>query len=333
MFRNACFTSYEEVLEVQEEEFVYFVIGLEVCPNTKRRHWQGFCQLKKTSRLKALQGYIGDLKCHVEGMRGTPTDAANYCKKGEQSHAEWDKYKEKGENWGKNAVVHEFGELRGPEQGKRNDIAKVKEMVKAGKSQREIIEEVDSYQAWRAGDYIKKYKKLEKYRKVEVYWYWGKTGSGKTRKALEECGEDFWISGKNLKWWEGYDGQEDVIFDDFRKDFCTFHELLRVLDVYPIRVENKGGSVQMVAKRIWITTAFHPEDLYDTREDLEQLMRRITRIECFGGIRTRKNPDADEFVARISFDTSTAAKGGVNPPLHLQVREGNAPPADQVIGL
>ena len=37
----------------------------------------------------------------------------------------------------------------------------------------------------------------------------------------------------NYKWWEGYDGHEVVLLDDIRKDFCKFHELLTLLDIYP----------------------------------------------------------------------------------------------------
>jgi len=91
-----------------------------------------------------------------------------------------------------------------------------------------------------------------------------------------------WISGKNLKWWEGYDKHEDVIFDDFRNDFCTFHELLRILDRYPYKIECKGGSRELLAKRIFITCPFSPHDAYPSScEDIQQLIRRITKIEKF----------------------------------------------------
>ena len=37
------------------------------------------------------------------------------------------------------------------------------------------------------------------------------------------------MSAKTLKWWEGYDGHELVIFDDFRADFCTLQIILKFL--------------------------------------------------------------------------------------------------------
>lgn len=114
----------------------------------------------------------------------------------------------------------------------------------------------------------------------EVYWFYGPTGSGKTRKAFELC-EDPWISDQGLRWWDGYDGHEDVIIDDFRKDFCKFHELLRILDRYPYRVEVRGGSRQLLARRIFITSLYSPEETYHMREDIGALTRRITEVRRF----------------------------------------------------
>lgn len=85
-----------------------------------------------------------------------------------------------------------------------------------------------------------------------------------------------------MKWWEGYWGQSAALIDDFRADFCTYHELLRILDVYPLRLEVKGSSVPSRLTKIYITSPFHPEDVYKTREDIGQLLRRITEIKFFG---------------------------------------------------
>jgi len=87
---------------------------------------------------------------------------------------------------------------------------------------------------------------------------------------------DVW---KNLQWWDGYDNQDAVLFDDFRGDFCTFHYLLRVLDRYPMRVEVKGSSREFNSKRIYITSCYPPTEIYNkSDEDVKQLIRRIDEI-------------------------------------------------------
>ena len=66
-----------------------------------------------------------------------------------------------------------------------------------------------------------------------------------------------------------------------RKDFCKFHELLRYLDRYPVQLETKGGTRQLLARNIVITSCYPPEQLFDTREDIQQLIRRIDFIHQF----------------------------------------------------
>jgi len=100
-----------------------------------------------------------------------------------------------------------------------------------------------------------------------VLWFYGNSGSGKTREAVKIGVENggFWMSGRNLEWFDGYSNVETpvAIIDDFRKDFCTFHYLLRVLDIYPMRVPIKGGMVDWSPKYIIVTCPWRPEALYE----------------------------------------------------------------------
>jgi len=168
-------------------------------------------------------------------------------------------------------------------QGRRNDLEVIRGMIKDGKGMKDIVDGAVSGCSLRTAELVLKY--LEKGRdfKPEVIWVHGSTGSGKTRTAMSKY-PNAWLSGKNLKWWDGYDAHSEVIIDDFRKDFCTFHELLRILDRYPYRVEVKGGSRQLLAKVIVITCPWAPKELFATRceEDVGQLLRRIDEIICVG---------------------------------------------------
>lgn len=254
-----CFTDFECRTDYSDWGAKYLIYGVEECPTTKKMHHQGYCEFETNQR----QSTLGKRwKCNFERRKGTSEQAIVYCMK----DGKWT----------------EFGERpAAKEQGKRSDIDEVREMVKGGKSMREIADVCSSFQALRFAENLTQYYEKKRDWVTEVFWYHGPTGSGKTRTAYEEAGPNCWISGKNLKWFQGYDGHENVIFDDFRKDFCTFHELLRLLDRYPYTIEVKGGSRQFLAKKIWITCPFKPEDLYDTREDVEQLLRRITVVKAF----------------------------------------------------
>lgn len=118
--------------------------------------------------------------------------------------------------------------------------------------------------------------------KTEVYWFYGATGTGKSRRFADSEPDGYWKPSVN-KWWNGYDGHDAVIVDDYRRDFCTFAELLRLFDRYPMSVETKGGTRPFLAKRLYITTPKSPQDTWEgrTEEDLQQLLRRIDHVECF----------------------------------------------------
>lgn len=258
VFMNACFTSYMESLTLTDTENVcYYVIGKETCPTTGRKHLQGFIQLIRPRVMKSLQKIIGDPDCHVEEMRGTATEASTYCKK---EH-----------------LLSEWGNLR--TQGERTDFDEIKKKVlENGRMPAEIIDM--NLQQIRHAEKLLQYSNAKRSWKTIVYWFWGKTGSGKTKAAWEED-PNAWVAMSNLNYWEGYNGEETVIFDDFRGDYCKFHELLKIFDRYPYRVNVKFGSRQLLAKKIIVTCPYPPDEVYENREDINQLMRRIDKIVKF----------------------------------------------------
>ncbi len=125
---------------------------------------------------------------------------------------------------------------------------------------------------------------------TEVHWYHGETGTGKSRAAFTEAaasGRRVYVASgpgtKGGRWWfDGYDGHDGMIVDDFRPAWCSIEQLLRILDVNGVRIECKGGSRQMLAREIWITCPKHPaECYYEAGEDVEQLVRRISDVKEF----------------------------------------------------
>jgi len=114
----------------------------------------------------------------------------------------------------------------------------------------------------------------------ECMVFWGKTGSGKSRRAWEEAGVEAYSKDPRTKFWCGYDGEENVIIDEFRGGIDISH-LLRWTDRYPVRVELKGSSRPLNAKKIWITSNLSPVMWYPLidEETLAALMRRMVVTE------------------------------------------------------
>lgn len=256
-FRNYCMTDFicdRSVYDTLSPKYKYILIGEETCPTTQKTHFQVFLVCKSPRSLKSVMKEWAPR--HIEICKGDYLSNIKYCSKDDK--------------------ITEYGE-RPKGQGKRSDIELVREVLESEEAtMREISSIATSYQSIRVAETFLSYNERRRTWKPNVSWIYGATGTGKTKQAVEMCGDnDYWMSGKNLRWWQGYDGHSHIIIDDFRKDFCTFHELLRILDRYAYSVEVKGGSRQLLATDIIITCPYHPLDVYNTREDVGQLIRRI----------------------------------------------------------
>jgi len=229
---------------------------------------QGYCYAKDARTLSAWKSLIS-ARAHVEKCKGTPEQNRDYCSK------------EEGREPGTEPFV--WGVF--PNQGHRTDLDGLYALIKEGTSERNILEaDPGNYFKYSGG--IKRALILHQARrdwKPTVLWWYGSTGSGKSREAAERFPDAYWKMGSS-RWWDGYDGQSEVIVDDYRRDLCTFGELLRILDRYPLLIEYKGGTCQFLAKTIVITTPRSPRDTWTGRtdEDLAQLERRIDEVKLFG---------------------------------------------------
>lgn len=226
-------------------------------------HYQGYVMFKNARTMSAVAKYLK--RANLSEAKGNAQHNLSYIK-GPYDDG-------KGKTKPLNTDCVEQGEI--PQQGKRTDINEVCALVQGGANMREIIPQATSYQSIRMAEISLKYFEKPRETCTKLYWFHGPTGTGKTSSAYELC-EDPYICMGTSKWWEGYDGQDDVIIDDYRRDFCKFHELLRLFDYLPLRVECKGGSRQFRAKRVFITTPYDIDQTWEgrTAEDIKQLKRR-----------------------------------------------------------
>lgn len=117
-----------------------------------------------------------------------------------------------------------------------------------------------------------------------VIVYYGKTGTGKTRSVFDNAVNvtDVWVYPGN-GWFDGYEGQEIVLFDDFSGSEFKLPYLLKLLDRYPMRVPIKGDFVNWAPKEIYITSNLDPKSWFPNahQEHVEALFRRFTNTVKF----------------------------------------------------
>lgn len=266
--RNYCFTynNYPDNLEEFNERLrqycVYSIYGKEVAPSTQTPHLQGYFQLEKKERLSGVvKKFPG---CHLIVARGGYEANVEYCSKEGL------------------CFTHGIPSIAGQRLGLGDACIKIKE----GSTLSEIAADMPEVYARYVRGLEALSVRLSQQRdfKTEVSWLWGPTGTGKSRYAATLAGESAYWKPGSTKWWNGYEGQTTVIIDDYRRDLCTFAELLRLFDRYPHSVETKGGVRSFVSRRIIVTTPKSPSDTWTgrTEEDIAQLLRRIENVQYFG---------------------------------------------------
>lgn len=126
-------------------------------------------------------------------------------------------------------------------------------------------------------DQAQKKRKLPDVDELDNHWYYGSSGTGKSRKARTDH-PDAYIK-MNNKWWDGYAGQETVIIEDFNLEQSKFlaHHLKIWSDHYPFPAEKKGGTIVIRPKRIIVTSNYSLEHCFsdDNTGALEPLSRRF----------------------------------------------------------
>lgn len=231
----------------------------EICPETGKPHLQFHITFKRAYSFKALK------KLHE-----TVSWRAQYCQQ-DNNYVR------------KRTSILLIDIDNRKKKGGRSDLDEARSTVSSTLSMREVVKNTTNCQAIRSSEIWLKYNEpVRAIQPITVHWYYGGTGTGKTRQVFEMHDPEEVYRPVNYKWWEGYDGHKVVLLDDLRKDFCKFHELLTLIDIYPYKVECKGGSRQIQATTFYITCCHPPEKVYQTEEDVQQLVRRLSIITEFG---------------------------------------------------
>ena len=240
-------------------------------------HLQGYLEANKRIRITGLKKFQGLQTAHFEKRRGTREEARDYCLKSDTRHPD-------SEFW-------ESTDFPNQAQGKRTDLDAVAALIKTGANSRTVS---DSFPA----AYIKYTRGINALISLQASWredppevilLYGPPGTGKTRQVYSSSAVDsLYTMPLQFKahWFDGYDGQPDVLWDDFdgRLSSVPLAFILRLIDRYSIRVPVKGGFTLFAPKRIFITSNYHPRDWYDFLERRAQwsaLARRFTQVYDF----------------------------------------------------
>jgi hypothetical protein len=278
-------------------------------------HYQGYIELVKTCRVSSMAKLIP--RAHFEVRRGTREEAREYCRKDE----------------GRLAGPWEYGTWTGG-QGARTDLSKLRELLLAGMTEKEISDE--DFELWfRTYKGIREWMLLhptERTERTQFHAFIGDTGTGKSSLCKELSPNAFWKP--SGPWFDGYNGQEDIVLDEADKQGLPLGSFLTLADRFNLKVPVKGGFQDFVAKKIFATSNLPLDQWFPAADGVEMkaFLRRVDSITKFkwveeGGVRvvkrekevfmldweTRINtevvlptppPETDEITVDLSQDTN-----------------------------
>lgn len=205
-------------------------------------HLQGYIAFVNARTLKGVKQLLGD-RAHCEIARGSEDQNTAYCTKEESR------------------VSGPFQLGRAATPGKRTDLTEAAEKVLSTGSIRDVDPTMIIKYAKGLNALAATVKPAMRAR-VEVFCLCGKTGIGKTWNIFNDYPNVFRpLLGNSGVWWDGYDGEDAVLFDEFEGQI-QITKMLQYLDPYPMKLEIKGGSVWANYTKVFITSNREPEDWY-----------------------------------------------------------------------
>lgn len=276
------------VERLKQLECNYIVWGYEIGQKTRRPHLQGYIEFKNAVTGSAFNKKCGlkkgnNLWINCEAKRGTPKQAAGYCKKGEgPNRAGMDPgnelyFETAHESW----VGFENGTIT--QQGVPQSLEEAVTAISQGASYQEV-NEANNWLGHQYGRVLREHEMYALRRKWRTWmtqgeWYFGPAEIGKSHVAFDGYSPEthyVWILNEEK---QGYNGQDIIIINDFRGQI-RYSELLTLVDKWPHTIARKYSEegVPCLAKKVIITSCFTPKECYNNlsvNDSLAQLYRRF----------------------------------------------------------
>lgn len=251
---------HEDFTPYLPDDITYIRGQLELGSDTGYLHWQLLAIFRKKARLRSVKRVFGE-RCHAEPSRSEAAD--EYVWK-DDTAVSGTRFELGKRPMRRNNDTDWEAVLDNAKRGRLDDIPG-DVLVRCYHNIKRIA--VDNIQA------------IGIERSVIVFW--GPTGVGKSRRAWDQAGINAYPKDPLTKFWDGYNGQEHVVIDEFRGGISIGH-ILRWFDRYPVIVEVKGSSTVLKAQKIWITSNINPRLWYPELDEptQEALLRRLEIHEC-----------------------------------------------------
>ena len=264
------------------------IAGIVVCLSKEGLyHAHMACYGSKTTTLKNVSKILYD--SHVEPQLAKKAQLLKYLKKEGE-------FEEKGEQ-----VIYALNlEAVDDNQGERNDVNEIVELLNNNKTPEEIFETNFNYRRYEkmiCGAFADiRYKQVPSRKQMYCSYHFGESGTGKTNVYLSLC--DLYQD-KNVYLMQDYPTRAlsgnldfyskrlcDVLFIDEFRGGMSYETLLDILDVYKKQIRCRYANVYSLWTKVFITSVLSPEEVYENmvssenrkNDSIRQFLRRLTVV-------------------------------------------------------
>lgn len=265
--KNWVFTLNNPVVQIEWPDFVKYAVWQLEKGESGTPHYQGYVEFKTNQRLGAVRVVLPG--AHWENREKPRAAAIKYCEKEEgRQDGPW---------------YYPSKEEEGPVKKRRSaeeTLLDAKKDIDTTEMTLDQLMDKHFYAFARNQKFLTEYyNKQVRNRRTEVpevILIIGEKGTGKTRYAWDNYPD---LYPKNsTKWWDNYNDNPVVLFDDYNGKWFMFTDLLKVTDRYSYIIEVKGGSQMLKAKVMIFTSNKTPRQWYSKVEDLSPFYRRVSKV-------------------------------------------------------
>jgi len=273
-----CYTAHKDIdwpsdhTKFVDHGVAYMCFQEETCPDTGRRHYQGYVEFEKRVRFSQLHKLFPQV--HWEQRKGTALQARDYCQKVE-SRVE-------------DGLSYTYGNLSQSSQGKRTDLDAAVDIIKSGGSLKQVAQEMPA-------QYVLFNRGLTSLRETlaeerppgeprEVIIIWGQPGAGKSYFAHKLFGESLYLPDRNNSGklsFETYNQEKTLFLDEFSgKENLSLSDLKLICDRHKVNLPGRGKSVAGNYDRVILVSNIDPLRWYDNGPDAywNPMKRRIAAM-------------------------------------------------------
>lgn len=277
---------------------VYWCMADEIGENGTP-HTHVFMAFKNTVMFSTVQKRFYGV--HIDQSKGTMIENRDYVGK----FGKWSE--DKKHETCVEGTFEEWGTLPDERSARQKQSEQVYQMIKDGASNAEIIEmfpsemnHIQHIESARQTMLEEKYKNV--WRSLEVHYIWGETEAGKTRFVMEKYDyENVFRVTNYVHPFDGYKGQDVVLFDEFRSSLMI-DDMLKYLDGYPVMLPCRYSDKVACFTKVYIVSNIPFEKQYpnvqiNEPETFAAFKRRFTSIN-----EMKKTNFTDEFIQGVFDD-------------------------------